>query len=410
MKKLMAMLLAGIMAASLTACGGSDGGSNTANGGTGASDYKIAIVTGTVSQGEEEFRAAENLKAQYPDKIVTATYPDNFQKETETTISNILNLVADPQVKGLVLCQAVPGGAAAVAQAREINPDLVVTFGVMQEDPNVTNGAAEVTFNVDEISMGKTIPDQAKAMGAKTLVQYSFPRHMSIQSIALRSELMEQRCKELGITYVAATAPDPLGDSGVSGSQQFIKEDVPKKIAEYGEDTAFFATNCGMQEALIQAVVNGKAIMPQQCCPSPYHGIPAALGISIPEDKAGDVSYILQAEEEKLVEAGMAGRISTWKVPVNMMFVEAGVRYIDGRIDGSITPENKMQKIEEICEDIAGTDVQIIQYNDGTKTYENIYTVLCGYYTFGGSNEEAAPAEDGASSEAVSAAEESAAQ
>ena len=94
-------------------------------------------------RGEEEFRAAENLKAQYPDKIVTATYPDNFQKETETTISNILNLVADPQVKGLVLCQAVPGGAAAVAQAREINPDLVVTFGVMQEDPNVTNGAAE---------------------------------------------------------------------------------------------------------------------------------------------------------------------------------------------------------------------------------------------------------------------------
>ena len=45
-------------------------------------NWKIAIMTGTVSQGEEEFRAAEKAIATWgADHIVTATYPDNFMSE-----------------------------------------------------------------------------------------------------------------------------------------------------------------------------------------------------------------------------------------------------------------------------------------------------------------------------------------
>ena len=88
--------------------------------------------------------------------------------------------------------------------------------------------------------------------------------------------------------FVDATAPDPTGDAGVPGAQQFILEDVPRKIAEYGKDTNFFSTNCAMQEPLIKASLEGGAIYAQQCCPSPYHGYPGALGIEIPADKAGN--------------------------------------------------------------------------------------------------------------------------
>ena len=55
-----------------------------------AADYKIAILTGTTTQGEEEFRAAEKLKEQYPGMVITDTYPDNFSSEVETTIGKIL--------------------------------------------------------------------------------------------------------------------------------------------------------------------------------------------------------------------------------------------------------------------------------------------------------------------------------
>ena len=385
MKKLMALLLAGMMTLSMTACTGGDNSSSTAdNSGNGASgNYKIAIITGTVSQGEEEFRAAENLKAANPDKFVTATYPDNFAKETETTISNVVNLVSDPDVKGLVFLQAVPGGAAAVAKAREVNPDLIVVMGVMQEDPQVTAEAADIVLNADEVAMGTMIPEQAAAMGAKTLVHYSFPRHLGIQPISNRLDLIRAKCKELNITLVEASAPDPLGDSGVTGAQQFILEDVPKQVAAYGKDTAFFATNCAMQEPLIKAVAEQGAILPQQCCPSPYHGYPSAFGIEIPEDKAGDVDYILEAIGTAVTSAGNAGRMSTWPIPVNMLMVEAGAKYIDGRLDGSITDANELDSLKAICSEIAGADITMGLYNDGTKTYDNIYTILVGYYTFG---------------------------
>ena len=74
-----------------------------------AADYKIAILTGTTTQGEEEFRAAEKLKAEYPDVVVTDTYPDNFSSEVETTIGKILQFAADPAVKAIIAVQSVQG-------------------------------------------------------------------------------------------------------------------------------------------------------------------------------------------------------------------------------------------------------------------------------------------------------------
>ncbi|HHV27995.1 MAG TPA: DUF3798 domain-containing protein, partial [Tissierellia bacterium] len=46
-------------------------------------------------------------------------------------------------------------------------------------------------------------------------------------------------------------------------------------------------TNCAMQEPAIRASLDAGIIYPEQCCPSPAHGYPGALGIAIPEDKAG---------------------------------------------------------------------------------------------------------------------------
>ncbi len=93
---------------------------------------------------------------------------------------------------------------------------------------------------------------------------------------------------------------DPTGDAGVPGTQQFITEDVPRKIAEYGTETALFATNCSMMEPLIRQTINNGGIFPVQCCPSPYHAMPAALGISVPADKQGDLSYIISEIDSKV--------------------------------------------------------------------------------------------------------------
>jgi len=141
LKKVLALILALVMVLSLAACSkpaepttGTEGEGETASE---ENKFKIAVYTGTVSQGEEEFRAAEKMAEKYPDIIVTQTYPDNFTKEQETVIANALSLVSDPDVKALVMVQAVPGACAAFEKVREARPDVFIIGGVPGEDPDM---------------------------------------------------------------------------------------------------------------------------------------------------------------------------------------------------------------------------------------------------------------------------------
>jgi predicted small lipoprotein YifL len=348
-----------------------------------AENYKIGIITGTVSQGEEEYQAAQNMVKKYGDIIVTATYPDNFSSETETTIANVVALSSDPEVKAIVFVQAVPGASAAIDKVRETRPDMLFVAGVAAEDPATISSKADVVMLVDEISMGSSIPEMAFEMGAKTFIHYSFARHLSYATIAARRELMIAKCEELGIEFVDVTAPDPTGDAGVSGAQQFILEDVPRQIAQYGKDTAFFSTNCGMQEPLIRSILEQGAIYPQQCCPSPYHGYPAAFNVDV-AGREGDVQYMLDQIDAKLTEAGQEGRMSTWSVPVNMLMVEAGVDYAIEYIEGRTTGTNDEAVLSKIINGIAGGEgsATLSKYSEAGVELENFYMLLCDFYDF----------------------------
>ncbi|MGB5824639.1 MAG: DUF3798 domain-containing protein [Proteocatella sp.] len=382
MKRLLAALLSASMIFSLVACGaGSEPEATTET--TEAPAYKIGVLTGTVSQGEEEFRAAEQMKAKYGDMIVTKTYPDNFMKETETTISNFMSMASDPDVKAIVMCQAVPGASAAIDQAKELRDDLLIIAATPGEDPDMIASKADLVLVADELGMGKTIVDEALKMGAKTFVHYSFPRHMSYQMLAARRDLLKTNAEAAGLVFIDATAPDPTGDAGVPGTQQFILEDIPRKVAEFGTETAFFGTNCSMQEPMIKAIIETKALYPQQCCPSPFHGYPGALGIEIPADKAGDVPFVLEQITAKVEEAGMSGRMSTWPVPINMMFVEGGVEYAKAYLDGDFTDRVDFEQISKILSEVGGK-VTITPYtNEATgQTFDNYLMVLSDYVVF----------------------------
>ncbi len=408
-KKILAILLAMLMILSVVACrGGSEtdptsppatdpgasepGASEPEVTEPGASepvadDYKIAIYTGTVSQGEEEYQAAQKMIAKYgADKIVHATYPDNFSSEVEQVIQGVLQLASDPAVKAIVFVQAVPGTAAAIDKVRETNPDMLFITGVVAEDPAVIAEKADVSMLVDELSMGVTIPTEAARMGATRLLHYSFPRHLGYTTISARRQIMIETCKDLGIEFMDVEAPDPTGDSGMSGAQQFIVEDVPKKLAEYGPDTAFFSTNCGLQEPLIREVLKGGGIYPQQCCPSPYHAYPAALNIDVTGHE-GDVKFMLSAIQDKLLEAEQEERMSTWGVPANMLMLEAGVEYSIEFIEGAFTERNNRAALEraiaKVSEDYQAGEITLSNYitEDDTEL-DNFYLILAPFVDF----------------------------
>lgn len=345
--------------------------------------FKIGIITGTASQGDEEITQANQMKAKYGDMIVTSTYPDKFTEETETLISNAVAMASDPEVKAIVWCQAVPGTAAAIDKVRETRPDMIFITGTPGEDPGVIDPKSDIVLQVDEPGCGVVIPPQAASQGAKTMVHYSFPRHMSYALIVARHENLKKYCAENGIELVDITAPDPTGDSGVTGSHQFILEDVPRQIETYGKDTVFFTTNCGMQEPLIRSVFENGAIYTLQCCPSPFHAFPAALNIDMAGHEA-DADYMLEQLQAKVDEAGMNGRVSTWGVPCNMLFIEAGVEYakkvLEGNTNGILDDAVLSATIQECAGDVEMTITPYVDENGVTQN--NHLLVMADFVTF----------------------------
>ena len=344
----------------------------------GSDNWKVAILTGTVSQGEEEFRAAEKALATYgPEHIVTATYPDNFMSEMETTVSQIVSFASDPDVKAIVMCQAVPGAKAGFDKVREMGrDDILLIAGTPQEDPAVISAAADIVMYADEVAQGDTIMETCAKWGIDVFIHYSFPRHMAMELIVGRHNLLQENADALGIQLVDVTAPDPTAEAGLSASQQFILEDVPQQLAKYeGKKVAFFTTNCGMQPSLQQACLDEpNAYYPQPCCPSPYHAFPATLGLEL--ELGGDDTEALKQIAAKLNEHGAVGRFSTWASPVAMTIIEVGVEYAKAYAEGTITERNDSAKLAEMLNaKVEGAKIANFTNSEGT-TFDNYYTIL----------------------------------
>lgn len=307
MKKVVSLLLALIMALSLVACGEKKGETddNTV-------PYKIGIVTGSVSQSEDDRRGAEAFQKEYgEDMVQLAIYPDNFTEETETTIQSIVNLSADPLMKAIIVNQAVPGTTEAFRKIKETRPDIICIAGEAHEDLPEISSAADLVTNNDFVSRGYLIIRTAHELGCDTFVHISFPRHMSYETMSRRVAIMKAACEEFGMKFVLETAPDPTSDVGVSGAQTYILEQVPAWVEKYGQKAAYFCTNDAHTEPLLKRLLECGGYFIEADLPSPLMGYPGALGIDLTEE-AGDFEKILTKVESAIVEKGGADHFGTW--------------------------------------------------------------------------------------------------
>ncbi|MDR2468447.1 MAG: DUF3798 domain-containing protein [Spirochaetaceae bacterium] len=303
--------------------------------------FHIGVVTGTVSQTEDDLRGAEELIARYGKSneggmITHIIYPDSFMDQQETVITQIVTLADDPVMKAVIVNQGIPGTAEAFKRIREKRPDILLFAGEPHEDPLVIQQAADLALSCDFISRGYTIPWAAKQLGAKNFIHISFPRHMSYETLGLRRQVMEEACKDLGLTWIFETAPDPLSDVGQAGAQQFILEKTPQWVAAYGKDTAFFCTNDAHTEPLLRQLISNGGIFVEADLPSPLMGYPGALGIDLAAE-AGNFDAILKKVESSVVERGGADRFGTWAYSYGFS-VSAGLgEFAKKIIEGSTT-------------------------------------------------------------------------
>ncbi len=304
MKKLLCALLAVALILTMVVAASAEGETK---------DYKIAVVTGTMSQSIDERASAMMLMDKYgEDVVLTATYPDNFVEEKETTIQSIVQFADDPDVKAIVVCQAVPGVAEAFRQVKERRDDIICLAGESQEDPGLIRDAADLTVMNDFVSRGYLIIKTAKDLGCDTFVHISFPRHLGIESLARRLAVMKEAGKELGVTIVEETAADPTSDVGVTGAQQYILEHAPEWIEKYGQNSAYFCTNDAHTAPLLKMLMEHGGYFIEADLPSPLMGYPDALGIEFGDEDLTNYEYLLDTVEKAIVEKGGAGRFGTW--------------------------------------------------------------------------------------------------
>ena len=275
-------------------------------------DYHIGIVTGSVSQSEDDRRGAEAFQAMYgEDRVTLAIYPDNFTEELETTIQTIVYLADDPDMKAIIVNQAIPGTTEAFRQIKEKRPDILCIAGESHEDLPEIGSAADLVCNNDFVARGYLIIRTAHELGCDTFVHISFPRHLSYETMSRRVAIMKKACEEFGMEFVMEYAPDPTTDVGVPGAQAYILEHVPEWVEKYGTNSAYFCTNDAHTEPLLKQLLEYGGYFIEADLPSPLMGYPGALGIDLTEE-AGDFEKILAKVEEAVVEKGGAGRFGTW--------------------------------------------------------------------------------------------------
>ena len=290
-KKLLGVLLGAVMAVSLAACGGSSGAAKiestdsapaaTAEATTEEAqpteaadeDFHIGIVTGSVSQSEDDRRGAEAFQAKYGEEN--------------------------------------PGTTEAFRQIKEKRPDIICIAGESHEDLPEIGSAADLVVNNDFVARGYLMIKTAHDLGCDTFVHISFPRHMSYETMSRRVAVMKEACKEFGMKFEMETAPDPTTDVGVPGAQAYILEHVPEWIETYGTNSAYFCTNDAHTEPLLKQLLKYGGYFIEADLPSPLMGYPGALGLDLTEE-AGDFQKILAKVEKAVVDAGGAGRFGTW--------------------------------------------------------------------------------------------------
>lgn len=342
-----------------------------------APEYKIAVLTGTTSQGEEEYYAAMSLIEKYGDKVIHDTYPDNFSSEVETTISKLIAFASDPAVKAIIFVQGVQGATAAFTQilsdmGRE---DILLVCGVPAEDPADISAAADIVLAVDEIGCGYQVADKAAEWGCDVIIHYSFARHLSYETIVAKRDAMKMTAETYGIEFVERDCPDPTGDAGMSGAQAAVLEDIPKVMQEYaGKKVCFYCTNCGLQVALQQAIINEpNAFYALPCCPSPYHGYQEAFGL---QATYGDIEGAIKNLATFLDSKGATERFSTWSIPVNMSMINASFEYACAYAEGKLQSKVDEAFLVKCFSDAAGVEAELGKYTDAAGVvYDNYYLI-----------------------------------
>ncbi|WP_246082016.1 DUF3798 domain-containing protein [Peptacetobacter hominis] len=366
-KKILALGLSLCMMIGAVGCSG--GGSEDASAGD---DFKVGIVTPTLSVSEDEYRGAENMVEKYPGRVEHITLPENFNTEIENAISQIVSLADDEKMKAIVVVSGQSGLLPALQQVKEKRPDIITITAPIWDDPDMMSQYVDVNLDANWAKRGETIVTLAKEMGCKTFIHYSFPTHLSKESVATRRDKMKETCEKEGLEFVEVMTPDPQTGQGVAAMQQFLREDIPRQIEKYGTDTNIFGSNCPMYDVILDEALKLKFCVAEQCCPTPTQAYPTVLNLEIAEEDSQNYDKMNEMISEKVDAQGMKGRLGGWPMPMTVFLPEYAVELGMEMVSKGLTKEDvsNSEYLQNFAKEKFGIDTQFEKLKDNTDNYQ----------------------------------------
>ena len=363
-KKIIAAFLAAVLVLSLAACGKKEKEPTEP---IEAPTKKVAVLVAPEAQYPEDYKAAAELAAAYPEAVTVREYADSrILKAGNPEIMQLSEELA------IIYARATQYTSLAITAAKKINPDLVTACIEPEDSVDTLSQLSDVVFCADWNKASQDIISTAKEAGAEYFVMFSFNRHITDNPFhAAERSYIEKACKDSGINFVYDNAVDPTFSGGIEKSQLYIKESVARLINNgniSGSNVVLFSTDSAVQSTLVSVADEKGFIYVCPSFPTAYNGVSEVCKADYPE-KIADVATFIKSLKAAVPTDG-TGRLYAYSYPLASTLLSSAVYTVFDILNGKTTADNLAERAAMRATDAAGDEgFTIAAYQD----YGNVF-------------------------------------
>lgn len=316
-------------------------------------EKKVAILVAPEAQYPEDYRAAQELAAEHPEKVIVKEYADSriLRAGDPEIMQFSKELASDPEIGAIIYARATQFTTNAIRSAQAANPDIVTICIEPEESIETVSSLANLVFCADWAKTAADAVAAAKAQGAEHFVVFSINRHITNNPMySALNTAFKTECEAQGINYVYDNAVDPIYSSGIKGAKLYIKESMARLYSNEkisGANVALFSTDSSVQSTLIEVANERGLIYVCPSFPTAYNGIGEVYEIAKPEKTSDIKAYIEAAKAAAAADTAGKARLSMYSFPLASTLLKGALYSAFEILNGTATAENLAVKAQE---------------------------------------------------------------
>ncbi len=339
-------------------------------------EKKVAILVAPEAQYPEDYKAAQDLAAEYPEKVIVKEYSDSriLRAGDPEIMQFSKELASDPEIGAIIYARATQFTTNAMRSAESVNPDIVTICIEPEESIETISSIADLVFCADWAKVAADVVATAKEQGAEHFVLFSINRHITNNPMysALNASFKAE-CETQGLNYVYDNSVDPIYSSGIKGAQLYIRESITRLYNNNrisGNNVALFSTDSSVQSTLVEITKDRGLIYVCPSFPTAYNGLGEVFEIAKPEKIADIKSYIDNAKAIELSESELTPRFSMYNFPLATTLLKGAVHCAFDLLNGTTTAENLAEKAQARVNNAADNkEFTIAPYGELANTF-----------------------------------------